>query len=211
MSAPLARLLLALAVRSLGTRHAAWGAAMLAEQPAAAADGRSLRFALGCLIGAWRMLPRHGEGRRLLAGYALALGLLLPVAAMLVVATLFGFPFVTASDGLGGFLTGSGTHVSLLNAGTRSTGPVLAVLLLALAGCHLPLAWWVLDRNWARVATAMRFGAATITTLALLTACAMLDVTTLLPPVAAVVAELAAVSTFAWWHDAAQEDFGTAS
>lgn len=210
MSASLARLILALAVRSLGARHAAWGEAMTAELDAADADGRLLRFAIGCLVGAWRTLPQHDEGRAMLTGYALTLGMMLPVSAMLIVATLFGFPFVAASDGIGGFLTGSGRHVSLLNAGTQAVGPVLASVMLLLAGCHLPLAWWVLDRNWTRVATVMRLGAATMTTLAILTACAALNVATLLLPIAAVLAELAAISAFAWWHGAARGNSGTA-
>lgn len=210
MSAPLARLLLKLAVRSLGLRHAAWGQAMIAEFDAAEADGRPLRFALGCLVGAWRTLPLHGEGRAMLTGYALALGIMLPVSAMLVTATLFGFPFVAASDGVAGFLTGSGRHVSLLNAGTQAVGPVLALVMLTLAGCHLPLAWWVLDRDWTRVAIVMRLGAAVMTTLAIMTACAMLNVGTLLLPIAAVLVELAAISAFAWWRSAAQRKSGTA-
>ncbi len=85
---------MALAVRSLGEHRIAWAQAMAAEFKAAEEDGRPLRFALGCLIGAWRMMPAHAEGRFVLASYALSLGVLIPVAAMLALAAAFGFPLL---------------------------------------------------------------------------------------------------------------------
>jgi hypothetical protein len=57
MTAPLSRLLLAVAIRSLPAHRRGWGMAMAAEFDAAVADRRPLGFALGCLFMAWRM-PR---------------------------------------------------------------------------------------------------------------------------------------------------------
>ncbi len=173
---------------------------MAAELEAAEADGRPLRFALGCLAGAWRMMPNHAEGRFVLASYALTLGVLIPTAAMLALAAAFGFPFVEASEGIGGSLSGSGAHVLLLNDGSRTVAPSLTLAMLLLAICHLPLAWWILDRDWERVAAVGRFGAATATTLTIVTSCVALDATRLLLPIAALTVELATVSALAWWH-----------
>lgn len=191
---------MALATRSLGAHRSAWAQAMTAELDAAKEDGRPFRFALGCLVGAWRMMPEHAEGRFVLTSHALTLGVLIPAATMLALAAAFGFPFVAASDGIGGYLSGSGAHVSLLNAGSRTVAPSLSLLMLLLAAFHLPLAWWTLDRDWERVAAASRFGAAIMTTLTIVTSCVALDATRLLLPIAALAIEFAAVSALAWWH-----------
>lgn len=192
---------MALAARSLGSHRRAWAEAMTSELEAAEADGRPLRFALGCLVGAWRMMPTHAEGRFVLASHALALGIFIPVAATLAVAALFGFPFVAASDGIHFYLSGSGAHVLLLNDGNRSVAPSLSLLMLLMAAYHLPLAWWTLDRDWERVAAANCFGAAIMTTLTIVTSCMALDPTRLMLPVAVLAAELGAVSMLARWHD----------
>lgn len=84
--------------------------------------------------------------------------------------------------------------------------------MLLLAACHLPLAWWILERNWERVADVSRFGAATATTLTLVTSCVALDATRLAVPIVAFALELAAMAALAWWHKRlldreAMEDF----
>jgi hypothetical protein len=187
---------------------------MAAEFDAAEEDGRPLRFALGCLIGAWRMMPTHAEGRFVLASYALSLGVLIPVAAMLALAAAFGFPFFAASNGLEGYLWGSGAQVLLLNDGNMIVAPSLALLVMALAALHLPLAWWTLDGDWDRVAAASRFGAAAATTLAIVTSLAALDPSRLLLPIAVLAAEMATIGALTRWHqrlfggDEALDDFG---
>ena len=200
MTATAARLVMALAARSLGAHRRAWAQAMAAELEVAEEGGRPLRFALGCLLGAWRMMPGHAEGQFVLTSYVLALGMLIPVATMLALAAASGFPFVAASDGIGGYLSGSGAHVLLLNAGSLTIAPSLTLLMLMLAACHLPLAWWTLDREWERVAAASRFGAAILTTLTIVTSCVALDPTRLLLPVAALAGELAAIWALVRWH-----------
>nr|WP_294817847.1 hypothetical protein [uncultured Sphingomonas sp.] len=200
MTATSARLVMALAVRGLGEHRIAWAQAMAAEFKAAEEDGHPLRFALGCLIGAWRMMPAHAEGRFVLASYALSLGVLIPVATMLALAAAFGFPFFTASDGVDGYLWGSGAHMLLLNDGNMIVAPSLTLLMMAMAALHLPLAWWVLDGDWDRVAAANRFGAAAATTLAIVTSLAALDPTRLLLPIAVLAAEMGMILVLTRWH-----------
>lgn len=204
-----------LAARSLGAHRSAWAQAMAAELETADEEGRSLRFALGCLMGAWRTMPAHAEGRFVLASYALSLGVLVPVAAMLVLATAFGFPFFAASRGVEGYLLGSGAHVLLLNAGNMIVAPSLALLMLLMAALHLPVAWWMLDSDWDRVAAASRFGAAAVTTLTIVTSCAALDPSRLLLPIGVLAAEMGAIWALTRWHhrlfgDDALDDFGAA-
>lgn len=55
---------------------------MQAEFDAAVEDGKPFVFAIGCLIAAWRGMVKQGEGRLVLANYALALGMLVPMAAL---------------------------------------------------------------------------------------------------------------------------------
>ncbi|MDB5722269.1 MAG: hypothetical protein JWP15_2887 [Alphaproteobacteria bacterium] len=200
MTRTVARLIMTVATLSLGAHRSAWGQAMLVELEAAEADDRALGFAFGCLIGAWRTMPEHAEGRFVLTSYALSLGLIIPIAAVLVLAGAFGFPFVDAGGGMFGFLSGSGTQVLLLNAGTEALGPALTLVMLLLAACHLPLAWWVLDRDWDRVVIALCFAAASITTLAIVTSCAALDPKQMLLPASALALETIAMSILARWH-----------
>lgn len=200
MTRRLAWLAMALTARSLGPPRSDWAWAMAAELEVAEAEGRPLRFALGCLFGAWRMLLGEAEGRFALASHALAIGVILPVAAMLSVAAIFGFPFVAASDGLAGYLHGSGRHTLLLNVGNMIAAPSLLALMLLTAGLHLPVAWWILDRDWDRVGMASRVGAAAVTTLAIVSGCAAIDPTTLILPIWVLAAETAAIFTLAVWQ-----------
>ncbi|RYD54762.1 MAG: hypothetical protein EOP60_06970 [Sphingomonadales bacterium] len=179
---------------------------MAAEFEAAEEDGRPLRFALGCLIGAWRMMPAHAEGRLVLAGYALSLGVFIPVAAMLALATASGFPFFAASEGVGGYLWGSGAHVLLLNDGNLVAAPSLTLLMMAMAALHLPLAWWMLDGDWDRVAATNRFGAATVATLAIVTSLSALDPSRLLLPIAVLAAEIGMLRALTRWHQRLRRD-----
>jgi hypothetical protein len=217
MTATSARLVMALAVQSLGEHRSAWAQAMVAEFKAAEEDGRPLRFALGCLIGAWWMMPAHAEGRFVLASYALLLGVLIPAAAMLALAAAFGFPFFAASNGVDGYLWGSGAHVLLLNDGNMIVAPSLTLLMVSMAALHLPLAWWMLDGNWDRVAAANRFGAAAATTLAIVTSLAALDPSRLFLPVAVLATEMATIRALMQWHQRlfgggdALDEFGAAS
>ncbi|MEH3124134.1 MAG: hypothetical protein PGN16_19570 [Sphingomonas phyllosphaerae] len=202
MKQALPRLLLALAMQLLGSRRRNWALAMAYEFEIAARDGQAFRFAFGCLLGACRSLPHHAEGRFMLASYALVFGLFLPMATALSMAATAGFPFVEASDGIHGLMSGSGSYRLMLDAGTLALGPALTLVMLLLAACHLPAAWWVLDRDWHRVGTALHLAAAIMATLAIVTACAALDFAVLLVPFAALVAEAVAIAGLARFKDA---------
>ncbi len=201
MSARISRAMMTLAARCLGDRRREWAWAMQAEFEEAVRDGHALGFAIGCLAGAWRELPAQREGRLILASYALALGVIVPVAALLSSAAMLGFPYIDfGRTGLSAVLQG-GEGLFLLNDGSRVAAPSLTLLVLLVAGTHLLIAWRMLDRDWERVAALGRLGLATTATLALVNGLAALDTTRLLPPIAAFVVELAAVSTLAWWHE----------
>lgn len=200
MTVPVPRWLLALAIRSLPAHRQVWAQAMAAEFESAEADGQSFSFALGCLYGAWRTLPDHGEGRFALANHAVVLGLLVPMATILMMAALFGFPCVEVSHGLLAFLTGDGAHSSLLTPGTYALAPALTLVMVLLTVGHLFLAWWALDRDWPRVAAAMRFNAASLTTLASVSWCIGLDGTPLFVPLGAWALEAIMLRLLAGWH-----------
>lgn len=203
------RLLLALAIRSLPAHRQLWGQAMAAEFEIAEADGRSFSFALGCLYGAWRTLPDHGEGRFALANHAVVLGLLVPMTAISTVATLLGFPCVAVDDGLLPFLAGHGLHPSLLTPGTYAVAPALTLVMVLLTMGHLFLAWWALDRAWSRVAAVMRFNAAGLTTLASVSWCIGLNGTPLFVPLGVWVVEAITLRLLAGWHSDIVDGEGT--
>ncbi len=73
---------MALARQCLGAERGEWALAMQAEFEAACEDGKPLAFAIGCLAAAGGQMVQHGEGRRTLAGYALALSVLVPMALL---------------------------------------------------------------------------------------------------------------------------------
>ena len=108
---------------------------MQAEFEAAAEDGKPLAFAIGCLIAAWREMVKQGEGRLALANYALALGLLIPMA-------------VQQFEQAVGFSMFLGAGIPARSAGQNpyliwsqnSAAPVLLVLWLLLGIAHLCLA-----------------------------------------------------------------------
>ena len=83
MTAKLANAVMALAEACLGDRRREWALAMRSELDVAIDEGRPLAFAVGCLTGALRDMPRHAEGRFALTSHAVALGLL-PIAALLI-------------------------------------------------------------------------------------------------------------------------------
>lgn len=115
-------------------------------------------------------------------------------------AAAFGFPFLAASDGVDGYFSGSGAHVLLLNDGSLFVAPSLTLLMMGMAALHLPLAWWMLDGDWDRVAAANRFGAAIAMTLVIVTNCAALDPTRLLLPIAVLAAEMGMILALTRWH-----------
>src|SRR3546814_6573496 len=105
MKTALSRAVMALAVCCMDESRREWSAAMRAEFDAAAPEGRSLSFATGCLVAAWREMLTREEGHYTLTNYALALGVMIPMAALQIGCALFGLPYLyPGREGLSGAL-----------------------------------------------------------------------------------------------------------
>ena len=201
MTASLPPLLMVLATRCLGDRRREWALAMEAEFEAAVEDGRPLAFAVGCLAASLREMPARAEGRYALASHAVAVCLIVPMAALLLLGVCVGFPYLSPGQaGLYGLLSGGGPELAP-NDAHWSAVPSLAGLVLLLGVGHLPLAWFLLDRDWGRVAVMGRLNAAVAATLVCFMAVLFLDDLRALVQAAALAAELAIVAGLARWHE----------
>lgn len=201
MTAVAARAVMALASRCFGDRRREWALAMEVELEAAAEDGRALDFAIGCLAAAWREMPTHAEGRFALANHAVAVGLILPMAALLITGVLLGFPYLSPDHvGVHGLLAGSGDREPLFNEAHLAAVPSLAVLVFLLGVGHLLIAWAMLDRDWTRVVLLGQLSAAVTATLVAVTAVLFLEDARALLQAAALAVELTAISALARWH-----------
>ena len=196
-----ARAVMALASHCFGDHRRDWARAMEVEFEAAAGDGKPLAFAIGCLTAAWREMPTHAEGRFALANHALAVGLIVPMAALLITGVLLGFPYLSPDDvGVHGLLARGGAEEPSFNEGNRAAVPSLAALVFLLGVGHLLIAWAMLDRDWTRVTIMGKLSAALAATLVGFMAVLFLDDTRALLQAAALAVELTAVSTLARWH-----------
>jgi hypothetical protein len=195
-----------LAARALGAHRRDWAYAMQAEFEIAMEDGRPLAFATGCLIAAWREMPRHAEGRFALTNHAIAIGMILPMAALLLSAALLGFPFIAfANPGAFGFPSGKGAHMLLLNAGNMAVAPSLTLLILLLAVSHARVAWLLLEENWEGAMAFGRLGAAATTTLIIFTTFSLHPSYAVLP-IAFLAVQTLAVLALARWHGRLRDD-----
>lgn len=192
MKLAIARAMMALAAHGLGETRRTWGIAMLAEFDAAADAGQPLRFAAGCLIAAMRELPRQEEGRFALASYALALGVMLPMASVQLGAALFGLPYLFpgAGDLPGALLEGS-AHEGLIRGVYQAASPAIIMLLLTLAVGHFCIAWSMIERDWDRVRRLGTLALAGSVTLILFMAVLFLDSSRIAVQTAVLVTELA--------------------
>jgi len=201
MKVSISRAVMALAVCVLGESRREWARAMRAEFEAAEEDGSPLLFALGCLAAAGRELLTREEGRFVLANYALALGLMLPMAALQIGCALAGLPYLYGRpDGLRGALIDGGTQELLLRGVYQAAVPSLSLLLLLVGIGHLRIAWAMLERDWARV---MRMGSLTLAaaaTLILFMAALFLDGSQALLQATILAIELATVAVVARWQ-----------
>ena len=161
---------------------------MRAELAVAEEQGRALSFALGCLLAAGRALPAQREGRFALASYALALCVVMPLSALLLLAAATGYPYVAEGQR------------SPLNDGEVALVPALMLLMLALALAQSLFAWFVVERAWMRAISATLFGAAASATLAPLTALLSMDVLPELLLLVVLATETAALLALARWQ-----------
>jgi hypothetical protein len=202
MKSRLARMILALACRTLGPRKAVWQEAMRCELDAAIEDGRALGFASGCLLAAWRELPRVSDGRLAIASHALAILFIVPLAAIWLWLGILGFPYLAIGNvGLWGFAAGRSEQIPLLLVGEVALAPALTLLILLQSAGQLLLAWFLLDRAWTQVSAVARFNAATMATLLVVTAMIAVTGTAILAGIAALITEGLAVLALAWWHE----------
>ena len=198
MTLALSRALMSLASRSFGSDRRAWGIAMEVEFEEAVVDGKPLMFALGCLIAAWREIGKRSEGRLTLASYALAVGLLIPMAALHFQQA---GAFLSPPEGPPFGMPGAGAGLnSYLIWSQRSATPILLIMWLLLGVTHLCLAWLLVERDWIRVLKCGTLIGAAMITLSLFTGILMLDMSPLSVPIGELAIELAAIGTMFRWH-----------
>lgn len=214
MKAAIARAMMALAARCLGESRREWAAAMQAEFETAEIEGEPLRFAAGCLAAAWRDMVTHEEGCFVLTSYAVALGLMMPMAALQTGRALLGLPYLYAKqDGVRVALVEAGTQEMHMRAVYQAAVPSLALLLLLIGFGHVRIAWTMLERDWPRVARTGTLTLAAAASLVIFMNALYLDGGQALLQVALLAIELAIVSMVARWHSqlftaAAVEDSG---
>jgi hypothetical protein len=200
MTATLARAVMTLVEGCLGDHRRDWALAMRSELDVAINDGKPLRFAVGCLTGAVYDMPKQAEGRFTLTSHAVALGLL-PIAALLLLGTGSGFPFLPSGyTGISSWLAGGGETLRLMTPWNRGFAPALALLIWGLVAGHLLMPWFILERDWSRVAMLARVNSAATVTLFLFTGALFLDVSFLLLPAIGLAIELLAIWLLFRWQ-----------
>ena len=201
MMAALARAVMAVAVHSLGDHRREWALAMQVEFEAAIEDGRPLDFAIGCLVGAWREMPAHEEGRFVLASYVLVIGMVIPMASLLILGALLGLPYLYPWHvEFPGLVAGSGGQELAVTDANRGAIPSLAIIVLLLGAAHLRIAWVILERDWERVAVMGRLNAAATATLVIFTGVLFFDDAQALMQAAVLAVELTAIAVLTRWH-----------
>jgi len=198
MTTAVSRALLSLASRSLGSDRRTWAMAMEAEFDEAVEDGKPMMFAIGCLIAAWREIGKQSEGRLIVASYALALGLLIPMAVLQFQQAVGFLPLVESSP-VG--IPGAGVEPNpYLIWSQNSAIPILLITWILLGMAHLCLAWMLVDGDWPCIVKCGTLIGAAMITLALFMGVLMLDLSPLRAQFAELAIELAAVISISRWH-----------
>jgi hypothetical protein len=196
MTDAVARAIMILAGRCLGKARHEWARAMQIEFEAAVPAVKRLPFALGCLIAACREMPRHPEGQLSLGNHALALGLLVPTAAFLLLdAGRLGHSALVY-----GVVDPAGSRNPYLADGQLAAAPSLLLLWLMLGAAHLRLAWVLLERDWPRVFSASAMIVAGTVTLGIYTSVLFLEDARSIQHALVTAIELMAVFAAARWH-----------
>lgn len=201
MKTLLSRAVMAFALCCLGESRGEWAAAMRAEFETAVEEGTPLWFATGCLIAAWRELVTRDEGRFALTSYALALGLMLPMAALQIGCALLGLPYLFPDQqGLSGAMLEGGAHENLLRGVYQAAIPSLALLQLLIGVGHLRIAWAMLERDWDAVTRLATLTLAASATLVLFMTVLFLNGIQALLQGGVLAIELATLVMVAQWH-----------
>jgi hypothetical protein len=199
MKLVVARVMMTLATRCMAHHRGEWALAMETEFEVAAEAGDALSFASGCLLGAWREMPAEEEGRFALASHFLAVGVIVPMAALLLSSVIHGFAYLAPEGaGTGGVLGSNGP--SFVNYANITGLPLMAILTSVLGVGHLYMAWAMLDRNWERVAALGRIGAAIMATMVIFTGILFIYEACALPQAFAIGIELIAIWALVRWH-----------
>ncbi len=189
-----------LAARCFGESRREWAWAMEGEFAVALEDGRALPFAAGCLIAAWREMPVTEEGRFVLANYALALGVLIPMAALQCLCAI-GFPdFFTGPTGLYGTLAAANAQGPYWITAHMAAAPSLLTLWLLLGVAHLRLAWALVECDWPCVVSMGALMAAVTATLAVFMTVLLLDAAPVFLETITLAIELTTILAVARWH-----------
>jgi hypothetical protein len=182
----------------LGGSRREWAQAMHAEFDAVSEAGEPLVFAIGCLLAALREMPRHEEGRFVLANHVLALTLLVPMAALQFM-NAAGFMFSRGTT-LHGAPTPGSLQAMFMSYSYLAAVPVFLGLWLLLCVSHLRLAWALLERDWRRVVrVSCLIAAATITFLVFISVL-FVDDTRVFMQAGMLTIELLAINALARWH-----------
>lgn len=201
MRVAVSRAIMALATACLGEHRREWALAMQVEFEAAVEEGKPLIFAAGCLLAAGREMLTQEEGRFVLTSYALALGLMIPMAALQIGCALLDFPYLfRGHDGLRGMLVAGGAQEALLRGVYQAAVPSLSILLLLAGAGHLRIAWVMLEGDWSRVTSTGRLTMAAAATLILFMGALFLDGTQAVLQAAVLAIELAVIALLARWH-----------
>ena len=202
MSVFIARHIMALAEHSLHDGRPEWAAAMRVEFDEAIVNGTGFTFALGCLRAAWQELPFYGDGRLRLASYALALGLIAPLAMVNIACSLPGFNFMAQGhDHYYATLASGSLQDRELASAYKAAVPVMTALIVLLGLLHLMIAWTILQRRFLRLA--VLWPATALVALVLLGFAIRLfpSATSVAMTVfVALAAELATVPFLIWWQ-----------
>lgn len=198
-----AQLVMTLALRCLPRDGSEWGHAMLAEFDMARRDGRSLGFACGCLVAAWRRLPFHAEGQLALASHVIALGLIVPIATFHLGCAVSGARFtLSGHDPYHAMLMVGGRHGQALAGAYLAAAPALTMLLLLLGFAHMAVAWSILDRRWRRGAILWLVATITAAAIVAIIATTIPDMGGSAIQFAALAIELAAIPLLSTWQKA---------
>ncbi|MDJ0278941.1 hypothetical protein QLH51_19320 [Sphingomonas sp. 2R-10] len=205
MRIAIARALLVLAQRCLGPRRRLWAQAMEGEFAEAVDGGAPLRFAAGCLGVGVRALVAQPEGRFAIAAHVLAVGVVVPMAGLLLWSAAIGFPYL-AFDRIGTGVPISGWPSVPVTYANQSGVPWLAAMTALLGVGHALLGWAMLERDWPRVAMLCRLGAALVTTGIAFSAILFPYDPCALPQALAIGIELMAVVLLVEWHRELPDD-----
>jgi hypothetical protein len=200
MTAGVSRALMLVADCCLGESRREWAHAMLGEFEVAVAEGRPFVFAAGCLVAAWREMPNHAEGRLVMSIYALALGVLIPMAVLPFALTLGFSPVFAGGQAFNGVLPVGMSLNPLLGPSQADAAPGLLALWLLIGVGHLRLAWVLVELDWAGVVKVAALIGAALLTLILFMAALAVDLRFVALQAAAMTIEFGALTGAARRH-----------